>query len=72
MENLTHLVLPIKTIVTLAFYLFLAIYTIFTVILYYHWQSYSMNKGATITTYIAFFTISLSLIALMGLSLLAL
>ena len=72
MENLPHLVVPVKTIATLTFYLFLIVYAVFTVILYYHWQSYSMNKGATITTYIAYFTLTLSLIALMGLSLLAL
>jgi hypothetical protein len=72
MENFSTPVLPIKTIVTLAFYVLLIMYVVFSVILYYHWQSYSMNKSATITTYVGFFGISLSLIALMGLSLLAL
>jgi len=72
MENLTHLSFPIKTIVTLAFYVFLIVYIIFTTVFYYHWQSYSMSKPATITTYAAYFTLTLALLALMGLAILAL
>jgi len=72
MENLPHLILPTKTIVTLVFYLFLIVYATFTVVFYYHWQNYSMNKGATTATHIAYFGITIPLLALMGLSLLAL
>ena len=72
MENLPHFSFPIKTIVTLAFYVFAIIYIIFTTVFYYHWQSYSMNKSATIVTYVAYFTLTLSLLAVMGLAALAL
>lgn len=72
MENLPALNLPIQTLATLAFYLFAIIYIIFTTIFYYHWQSYSTSKSATITTYIAYFGITLPLLGIMGLALLAL
>ena len=72
MENLPHLILPLRTIVTLTFYLLVIVYIIFTTIFYYHWHSYSMSRSATITTYFAYFTISLPLISFMGLSLFAL
>jgi hypothetical protein len=72
MENLPHLILPIKTIVTLMYYAFVIIYAIFTVVFYYHWQHYSMSRGATASTYIAFFGITIPLLALMGLAILAL
>jgi hypothetical protein len=71
MTNLPTFTLPVDTIVSLAFYLFVIGYCIFTIIFYYHWQNYSMNKSATVTTYVAFFGISIPLLALMGFSLLA-
>lgn len=71
MENLPHLILPIRTIATLIFYVFLIIYSVFTIIFYYHWQNYSMNKGATVTTFFAYFGITVPLLVLMGFTLLA-
>ena len=71
MENILH-ALPIKTIVTVGFYLFAIIYIVYSVIFYYHWQNYSMSKAATTASYIAYFSLTLSLLALMGISLLAL
>lgn len=71
MENILH-ALPIKTIVTVGFYLFAIIYIVYSVIFYYHWQNYSMSKAAATATYIAYFSLTLSLLALMGISLLAL
>ena len=72
MENIPHLALPIKTFITLGFYLFTIIYIVYSVIFYYHWQQYSMSKAASTATYIAYFSITLSLLILMGLSSLAL
>lgn len=72
MENLPHYILPIKTIATLVCYTFIIIYAVFTVVFYYHWQNYSMNRSATSATYIAYFGITIPLLALMGLAVLAL
>lgn len=72
MENLPTLNLPLQTLAALAFYLFAIIYIIFTTIFYYHWQSYSMSKSASVSTYIAYFGITLTLLGLMGLAVLAL
>ena len=70
MENLPQFNLPLDTIVSISFYLVLMVYAVFTSIFYYHWQNYSTNRSATITTYLAYFGITLPLLALMGLSLL--
>ncbi len=44
------------------FYFTLIAYTIFTIILYYHWQHYAMSKTATTQTFLAYFVISIPLI----------
>ena len=72
MENPIAILIPWKTIVALSFYVLLMIYTLFTIILLYHWQNYSVSKSATTQTYVAYFTISLPLVGLMALASLAL
>lgn len=46
-------VIPLNTVVELVFYVALGIYAIFTAILYFHWNAYSVepvvNKITTIT-----------------------
>lgn len=71
MTNLPTIIVPFGTIATLTFYFFVIVYCIFTVIFYYHWQNYSMNKSATVATYIVYFSFTIPLLALMGFSLLA-
>lgn len=58
--------LNITTLLTASFYLLLIGYVIFSVILYYHWQSYSVNAKVTLQTYFAFFVISLPLLVIMA------
>jgi len=72
MENQFALTIPWKTVLSLTFYVLLLIYAIFTIVLLYHWQNYSVSKAATTQTYVAYFTISLPLLGLMALAALAL
>jgi hypothetical protein len=53
----------------LIFYVLLIIYLIFSVIFYYHWQSYATDQKVTTQTYIAYAIVSLPLLIIMGLSL---
>ena len=70
MENIPSFSIPLDLITTVIFYVMVIIYMIFTIIFYYHWQNYSVEKSATMQTYLAYFVITLPLLALMGLSIL--
>ncbi len=54
------------TFLTMAFYLTLIIYVIYSVVLYYHWHNYSSDQRASAMTYGLYFAITLPLLALMG------
>ena len=70
MQNIPIITLPLHSIVQVTFLLFLVIYVVFSSVLYYHWSNYSLDKTATIHTYLAYFLISLPLLAIMGFSML--
>ncbi|MES2966277.1 MAG: hypothetical protein V4668_00650 [Patescibacteria group bacterium] len=70
MANIPSLSLPLDLITNVIFLVAVIIYVIFTIVFYYHWQNYSVDKSATIQTYLAYFVITLPLLALMGLSVL--
>ncbi len=70
MENIPSLSLPFDVITTVIFYVAVIIYVVFTIVFYYHWQNYSVDKSATIQTYLAYFIITIPLLVLMGLSIL--
>jgi heme/copper-type cytochrome/quinol oxidase subunit 2 len=72
MDTLPNLDLPLAALAQVLFYVLLLIYIIFTVILYYHWQNYSMSKAVTAQTYIAYFVTTIPLLLILGLSTLAL
>lgn len=72
MESLPTLTLPLAAIAQVSLYVLLIIYIIFTVVLYYHWQNYSMSKVVTGQTYVAYFITTIPLLAILGLSVLAL
>ncbi len=57
---------PITPLLQLAFYLIAIIYAIFTAVLFYHWQNYSMSGAVTLQTYIAYALFSLPLFAIMA------
>lgn len=56
----------ITSLLSAGFYVLLIGYVIFCFILYYHWQSYSVNAKVTLQTYFAFFVISLPLLVIMA------
>ncbi len=69
MQNIPTFVLPLASMMTLAFYVLIISYIIFTTIFYYHWQNYSTSSSASLQTYAAYFIISLPLLLIMWLSL---
>jgi hypothetical protein len=70
MENIASFTVPLSAIAHITFYILVIAYVIFTVVFYYHWQNYSVDKKATLQTYLAYFVITLPLLAIMGLSML--
>ena len=54
--------------VPLLFLFVAAFYTIFTGILYFHWNAYSADMKVTSLTYVTYLIITLPLIAIMGIS----
>jgi len=70
MENIASFTVPLSAIAHITFYILVIAYAIFTVVFYYHWQNYSVDKKATLQTYLAYFVITLPLLSIMGLSML--
>ena len=58
--------IPLDSMVTLGFYLATAIYIIFTTILYYHWNEYSVDPIVSRLTGIVYLGTTVPLIAIMG------
>ncbi len=59
---------PIDTLTSLGFYGVAAIYIIFTAIMYYHWNAYSIDKNVTRTTLVLYFLITVPLFVILTLS----
>jgi hypothetical protein len=57
--------LPGGDIATLALYLILIFYIIFTGILYYHWNAYATDTKVALTTYIVYFALTIPFIIIM-------
>ena len=62
--------LPVGDLATLAFYLAVGVYAIFTAVLYYHWHTYTNDLKMATVTYVAYFAITIPLIVVMGTSIL--
>ncbi len=60
--------IPLHTVITLGFYGAAAMYIIFTTILYFHWNEYSINDAVTKTTLILYFVITLPIMAVLGIT----
>ncbi len=58
----------LHTIITLGFYGASAMYIIFTNLLYFHWNQYSINDAVTKTTLILYFLITLPIMAVLGIT----
>jgi hypothetical protein len=52
--------------VPLVFYAVAALYTVFTGVLYFHWNEYAHNKKVIAITYITYFVITLPLMLTMA------
>ncbi len=50
----------------IGFYVVAIVYAIFSAVLFYHWQSYSMSSTVTMQTYLAYALCSLPLLAIMA------
>lgn len=57
---------PIETIISLGFYSVAGMFTIFSAILYYHWNAYSTDVGVTKLTLILYFSTTIPLLIIMG------
>ena len=64
------LMLPIDTLMQLAFYVILGIYAVYSAILYYHWSAYGTDVKVTLLTLILYFAITVPLLIVMGILLL--
>jgi len=61
-------VLPGADIATLAFYIILIFYTIFTGVLYYHFNAYTSDTKVALATYAVYLGITIPLIIIMAVS----
>lgn len=59
---------PVHELVLLAFYVLTGFYLIFTAILYFHWNEYSVSKAVSRLTAITYLIITLPLLTIMGLA----
>jgi len=57
--------LPIDTLVTLSLYFVVAFYTVFSAILYYHWNTYGTDSQVTTLTLILYFATTIPLLVVM-------
>ncbi len=58
--------IPVQTLVTFGFYGAVAVYLIFTTVLYFHWSQYSTDGGVSRITTLAYLFTTLPLITILG------
>lgn len=58
--------IPLHTFVTLAFYLVLGAYVIFSAIFYYHWSTYGTDVKVTMYTLVTYFVTTIPLLIMLG------
>lgn len=56
----------LSTLMTLAFYLIAIFYIIFSVIFYYHWSQYAVDRKVRNLTLLIYILTTLPLLAIMG------
>ncbi len=61
-------VLPIHDISLLAFYVLTGFYLLFTAVMYFHWNEYSVSPAVSRITAITYLVITLPLVTVMGLA----
>lgn len=55
-----------ETVLLLGFYITAAAYILFTTVMYYHWNQYSVDDGVTKITLITYFCTTVPLVAALG------
>lgn len=60
------IVISLKTALMFGFYILAAAYIIFTIVMYYHWNEYSVDMRVTSITLITYFVTTIPLIATLG------
>ena len=58
--------ISLKTALMFGFYIMSAAYIIFTIVMYYHWNEYSVNARVTSITLITYLVTTVPLIATLG------
>lgn len=58
--------ISLKTALMFGFYILAAAYIIFTIVMYYHWNEYSVDARVTSITLITYFVTTVPLIATLG------
>ena len=53
-------------LIPLVFYIALALYAIFTGVLYYHWNAYAHGSKVIALTYIVYFSLTIPLLAILA------
>jgi hypothetical protein len=66
MEQTLSVNISLHTIIALGFYFAAFIYIIFTAIMYYHWNEYSIDTGVTRITLILYFVMTVPLMLTLG------
>lgn len=61
-----ELTLPTHTLITLGFYGITGLYAVFTLILYYHWQQYSVDATVSRITWLLYLITTAPLIVALG------
>jgi cell division protein FtsL len=58
--------LPVEKMTSLFFLITVFVYTVFSGIMYYHWQAYSVDRKVTFLTFIVYSATTLPLLLLLG------
>jgi hypothetical protein len=66
MLPLPELAIPLKTALTLGFYVTVAVYALFTFVMYYHWSEYSLDDTVTKITLTFYLLTTLPLVLCLG------
>jgi hypothetical protein len=67
METNPSITIDLPTLMTLGFYLLALLYVIFSVIFYYHWMQYAVDKRVRSVSLSLYIFTTLPLITIMGL-----
>lgn len=68
MNPITVISLPLDTIILVSLYFVLGVYAIFSAILYYHWQTYTVDDKVSSITLMIYSGITVPLLLIMAIT----